>query len=102
MLDHEELLKKTYELAKSNNKILRRMRRAAWIGGIGKIIFWAVALGVPVYLYFNFFQPILGQLLDTVSQVQSTGTQIQKFGEGASSQLGELKNLLNKFPGVGE
>ena len=96
--NHEELLEKTYKLAVQNNKMLRGMKRAAFWGTIFKLIFWAIALGIPVYLYFTFFQPILTDLLNTYAQIQATGAQIQ--GQVNSLPIDQLQDLLENIPGV--
>ncbi len=97
---HDELLKKTYNIALSNNKMLRSMKRAAFWGTIFKLALYAVVLGVPVYLFFTIFQPILGSLLDTYAQIQQTGAQIQNTTN--SLPLQQVQDLLNKIPGVGQ
>ena len=100
MLD-QEMLEETYELAKSNNKMLRKMRRNAFIGGVFKLIIWVALLGIPIWIYFTFFQPVINDLLNTMGQVQRTGEQIQQAGTGASVQLQEFRNLLGNLPGIG-
>lgn len=98
MPDHEELLKKTYNLALHNNKMLRSMKRAAFWGTVFKIVFWALMLGVPVYLYFTIFQPILADLLETYTQLQQTGSQIREATNVLP--LDQLQGLLDGASGV--
>lgn len=102
MPEHDELLERTYALAKANNKMLRRMRRNAFIGGILKLLFWAVLLGVPIWLYFQFLQPVLAELMGTIDQLQQTGSQLQQIGSGATNQFNELQGFFNNLPGFGE
>lgn len=105
--DRDEILEETYKLARDNNKMLRRMRRAAWLGGIFKVLFWAVIIGVPAWLYYEYAQPIIGDLMQTISQVQGASAQIQQMG-GSMQQIqqldqgatGQLLDLLNSIPGV--
>ena len=105
--NRDEILEETYALAKENNKMLKRMRRAAWIGGVFKLLFWVAMIGVPAWLYYEYAQPIVGQLVDTISQVQGASTQIQQMG-GSMQQLqklnegatGQLLELLNSIPGL--
>lgn len=89
----EELLRKTYELARANNKMLRSMRRAAFWGTVFKLVLYAALLGIPVWLYFQFVAPV-------VSEVLGTAAQLQQAGNAAQGQLLELQNLLNAIPGV--
>ncbi len=105
--DKDELLEETYKLARANNKILRSMRRRAWIGGVAKIIFWAAMIGIPAWLYYQYAQPLVGQLVDTMSQVQGASTQLQQMGGGLQQlkQLdqgatGQFLDLINSIPGL--
>ncbi len=83
------------------------MRRRAWIGGVAKIIFWALMIGVPMWLYYQYAQPLVGQLVDTMSQVQGASTQLQQMGGGLQqlNQLnqgaaGDILKLLNSIPKI--
>lgn len=66
-------LREIYELTKENNRMLHRMRRNSIIGGIFKIIWWALVLGLPVVLYYYYFQPYLDQLQSAYQGVQQGG-----------------------------
>lgn len=95
MAEHEELsdlLRKNLELTKENNKLLRKMRRSAIFGGLLKIIWIAIIIGVPVYLYFTFIAPILDQVLGAAQAVQEVGSKV----EGLQGQL------QNQLQGVQE
>jgi len=98
MPQHDKLLRETYELARQNNKMLRSMKRAAFWGFIFKLLLWALLLGVPIFLYLSFFQPILEELLQTYSQVQNAGTQLQIMSGAVS--VDHLQDLLQGIPGV--
>jgi len=98
MSEEDRKLEEIYRVVKSNNKMLRSLKRQAFWGRVFKILIYAVILGIPVYLYFTIFQPILAELLDTYSQIQQVSGQFQ---DGAASvQLGGLQGLLNNIPGV--
>lgn len=94
MHNDDDLLRKTYALARENNKLLRRMRRAAIWGTIIKLVIYGALLGVPVWLYFQFFQPVLQEAYGTVQQFQETG-------ENAQGQFSELQELIGSLPGLG-
>jgi hypothetical protein len=101
MSNHDELLAKTYKLALDNNKMLRRMKRAAFWGMVFKIVFWALMLGIPVYLYFIFLQPVLEEFSRTADQFRQTGEQFQQIGAGANLQFARFQDFFNFFPGLG-
>ncbi|MAJ97013.1 hypothetical protein CL644_02805 [bacterium] len=105
MPDRDKKLDEIYKLVRSNNKMLRRMKRNAFLGTILKIVLYAILLGVPVYLYFTIFQPILAEVLNAYTQIQATGAQMQDVGnqiQGVTDAipLNELQGLLNVIPGV--
>jgi hypothetical protein len=73
----EKLLRKTAELTKENNRMLHAMRRNAFIGGVFKFLWLAILIGVPVYIYFNFFQPVLEDIGEAYRGVQSGAQDVQ-------------------------
>ena len=87
--------KELLELTKENNKLLRKMRRSAMIGGVIRLIYWVAIIGTPIFLYYSFLQPYLAQLLDIYSQVQGGAENLQNVG---SQGLG---GLFQKF-GIGQ
>jgi len=91
-------LDEIYQLVRSNNKMLRSLKRQAFWGRVFKIIIYAILLGIPVYLYLTIFQPILAELLDTYSQIQQVGGQLQETTNAIPT--GGLQGLLNSIPGV--
>jgi len=75
----KEMVEETLEIARDNNRMLRKMRRNAFIGGILRLVWWAVIIGVPVYVYLTIFQPYLEELGASY--------------EGLRGQVEELKNI---------
>ena len=103
--DKDKKLDEIYKLVRSNNKMLRSMKRNAFLGTMFKIALYAVLLGIPVYLYFTIFQPILAEVSNAYTQIQTTGAQMQDVGnqiQGVTDAipLNELQGLLNAIPGV--
>jgi len=90
-IDQEELLQRTYALAKENNKLIRKMRRGAWVGFIIKMI---IFIGIPLWSYFTFIQPMLGQVMGMVGQVQGATGQ-------AGATAAQVQGLLDSIPGLG-
>ena len=98
--DRDQKIEEIYRMVRNNNKMIRSMKRAAFWGTIFKFVIYAFLLGIPVYLYFTIFQPMLAELLGTMQQFQQAGQQIQGSGANAMVQLQELQSLLTSFPGV--
>lgn len=85
-----ELLEHTNRLARENYEMLHRMRREAWIGYAVKIVVWLAILGVPVYLYFTFVQPVLGELQNTYQEIGTTTDEAQDLSD-------RLRDFLQTF-----
>lgn len=58
-IDVKRLLKENTELARQNNKLLKEMKRMALWGTILKVVWFAVLIGVPVFLYFYAIEPYI-------------------------------------------
>lgn len=72
-------------LVKDNHRMLRAIRRDQWLGFIGKIIFWALIVIVPYYVYQQYLQPIITKLSPTTPAGTSTT---------ASPELQKLLNFV--------
>lgn len=83
----KDLLQKNLEVAKQNNRMLKKMRRGAIIGFFIKVIIWAFVLGAPVFLYFNFFAPRLQEVIDLYRQVQGGAQDVQQLQMRVSDLL---------------
>jgi len=97
----EPSLDEVYKLAKDNNRMLRAMRREAFIGGIFKIVFWLLLFVVIPYLvYVWYLQPYLDQVL---SLYQQAGTQAGQVNDavnqlkGASEGLSGIQQFFEQF-----
>ena len=87
-----ELLEQTYKIERENNKMLRTMRRNSFVGGIFRLIWYALLLGVPLYAYLTYLQPVINSMLNTAHQVQGTSAQVQL-------QIEQMQSALQKIPG---
>ncbi len=87
-------IEEIYKLTKENNKILRSMRRSARIHALFKLIFWVAILGLPVWAYFNYIQPVLGDVINTLETVQNAGEKLQQIN---NNPVPIDPNLLNKI-----
>ena len=82
------LLRKNLELSKENNRLLKKMRRSAFIGNILRVIWWAVIIGLPIYLYFSVLQPYLEELAAVYKNVQT--------------EVGDVANIFGRIPFIGD
>jgi hypothetical protein len=88
----EKKLEEMYQMVQDNNRMLRAMRRAAFIGGIVKIVWWVFLLVVFPYVTWIFLQPYLGGALDTYQRVQGQTSAAQATVGGLN--LTQIKDLL--------
>ena len=84
------LLKKNLDLTRENNVLLRKMRRVAMYGNIIKVVWLAIIIGLPVYIYYAFLQPYIGQALEIYSGVETSAGEVRNFFEN-------LQFIVNKF-----
>ncbi len=70
-------LKEIYRLTKENNKMLHSLKRHAFWGGMFKLLLYALALGVPVWLYFTYVAPVVKQVEATVTSATGKKTELE-------------------------
>lgn len=78
-------------LTRENNKLLKRIRRDAIIGGILKMAIWALLIVVSFYFSAKFLEPYLG-MLQSVGQPQEGGQGVGDFG----TLIDQYKGLLGQ------
>lgn len=89
-MENNPKLDEVYRLVKENNRMLHKMRRNAFWGGILKLVLWVIFLIVPIWLYYTYVFPVMESAMNTFEQVQGAGA-------SAQAQLGGLQELLNKL-----
>lgn len=95
---HEEnlasLLKENIELARENNRLLKKMHRNAVIGTWLTVLWYAILIGLPFVLYFYILEPYFGTL-------QESFEQFRVGAGGPFPGLEMLESYLEKkqFPG---
>ncbi|MFA6502939.1 MAG: hypothetical protein WCT45_01625 [Candidatus Paceibacterota bacterium] len=85
----KKLIEETHALAKDNHQMLRAIRRDQWLGFFGRIIIWVVVLALPLYLYQQYFTPILEKFSTTPGQLTS--------GFLGLPSSAEVQKLINSF-----
>src|SRR4051812_36983563 len=77
--DQARMLRESLELAKENNRLLRRMRRDAFWGRIFSLLFWGVTLGLPVLLYYFYVYPYIHALQTSYQGLEQNANQMQSI-----------------------
>ncbi len=78
-----------HALVKDNHDMLRAIRRHQWYGFLGSILFWAILIVTPLYLYQQYLQPFVAKFSATTG-VSTSGP----FGLPTSA---DLQKLINSF-----
>ena len=60
--DAKVLLRRNLELARENNKLLKKIRRNSMIANIMRLVWWSVIIGVPVFIYYYVLQPYIAEV----------------------------------------
>ena len=60
--DLKELIEENIELTKDTRKMLKDMRREAFIGGLIKMLIWVILIVASFYFSMKFLEPYLGML----------------------------------------
>ena len=95
-------LEQVLKLTKENNRMLRSMRRNAFLGGLFKLIFWAALIILPFWLYQQYLAPVVNSTLETMQQVQGTSAQAQAQFNSLSESLEKLKSSVPSYFQGGE
>ena len=97
----EEKANELYAMVKENNRMLKSMRRDAFIGGVLHFVWMVVILVVLPYLTWLWLQPYLEPILKAYEQAQGQSSQIsQALNEIQNAGSGfNLQELIEKFTG---
>ena len=87
-IETKELLEKELELAKENNKILKRIQRGMRWGNFFSIVYWLFILGTAVGAYY-FIQPFIESFGDTYGSISKGVGGLQGV-----EQIPEVQSLL--------
>lgn len=98
MEPNDRKLEEIYKLEKENNRMLHAMRRQAFLGAIFRIFMYALALGVPIWLFFTYMMPVLESFDKTASQFGIK----TNFGEMFGNYGDAFKDLQGIFNGKQE
>jgi len=88
-------LEEIHALARDNNRMLRAIRRDAWYSLAGKIIFWAIFLLGPVYLYYAYVAPVIERVAPTTTSIGSATATSTNFFENLT--IGEIQKIIEQY-----
>ncbi|OHA20038.1 MAG: hypothetical protein A2836_01530 [Candidatus Taylorbacteria bacterium RIFCSPHIGHO2_01_FULL_45_63] len=80
--DEKQLLSETYELAKENNEILKKMRRVSRWAIAFRVFYWSVIILLSLGAYY-LIQPYIDQLRGVYSGFGDQIDTIRNVGETA-------------------
>ena len=85
-----------YKLVKENNRMLKAIRRDAFIGGIVKAVFWVVVVVILPYLFYvTYLEPYVQQMTAAYTETQGDIDSFKAKLEG----LPDFQKLLEQFGG---
>lgn len=90
--EERQILIQTHRMVEENNKLLRKMHRAAIWGRIFHFLYWAVIIGLSVGAYY-FVQPYVDGAKESFEGIQANVNNIK----GAASQVNDISNVLKQF-----
>ena len=89
-MDNDRLLQETYRLSLENNRLLHKMRRNAFWGGIIRTIVYAALLAAPIWFYLSYLAPVVDKMFAEVQAMQGTSVQAQ-------SQFSQMQQAWQQF-----
>lgn len=75
-------------LVRENNKLLKKIRRDAIIGGILKIVLWILVILASLYFSTKFLEPYLGMLQSATEQPK------------APQNIGDINAFIEQYKGL--
>ena len=88
-------LEEIHALTRDNNRMLRAIRRDAWFSLAGKIIFWAIFLLGPVYLYYAYVAPVVERFTPAATSASSGTATSTSFFDNLT--IGEIQKLIEQY-----
>jgi hypothetical protein len=91
----DEQAKELVELTRENNRMLKDMRRSAFIGGILQFVWWVVVLVVIPYFTWIWLQPYIQNITGAYQDAQNKTAQ-------ASADFSQFQDFFKQFSGGGK
>ena len=83
-IEERKMIQQTLALARENNKLIKKMRKAALIGRAWKIFYWIVIIGISIGAFY-FLQPYVESIQSVYQNVQDVSDNVGtlfNFGGG--------------------
>lgn len=84
----KKLVEDTHALARDTHRLVRAMRRDQWVSFFARIVIWAIVLLLPLYIYQQYFYPILSKF--------SQGTTTSSSGFLGLPSV-DIQKLINSY-----
>ncbi len=88
--EDKEILDKTYELAESNNRMLKSLYRSNQVNRVMRAVYWLFIVGASFGAYY-FIQPYLESVLGVYSSMSGKVGDINNVLESVSDLNGLLR-----------
>jgi len=93
--EEKALLKKTYDLAKENNKILSKMRKKANFASMWHALKWIAIIAFTIYSYI-LIQPFIDQAKEVYVGVKETTETVKGLKDQSSEGIDKIFNFFGK------
>ncbi|HEY4521358.1 MAG TPA: hypothetical protein VJL57_03090 [Candidatus Paceibacterota bacterium] len=92
--NQERLLRETHRLAQENNRLLRKMRRQAWIGRIITLVFYVALIAAPIWFYFAYMSEKVDSVLRAYGVMQEKGAEAQGQYQSITEALKQFQERI--------
>ncbi len=91
--ERDEYLEEIYEIVKENNKMLKAERRSRVYSRIFRLIWMIVVIAVPLWIYYKYLQPIMGDLQEQLKYLEQMSAKNPLLGKQIAPILEKIKTL---------
>ncbi len=82
-----EMVRENLRLTQENYKLLRKIRRAGQLQVLGTILFYAVMIGVPLFVYRYYLEDYVNDARKTYEQLQQGIGDLKEIPAAALSTM---------------
>ncbi len=86
----DQKIQRILELSENNNKLLRSIKRAIWVGRVTHIIYWVILIGASIGAFW-FLKPYISQLNEVYGGLKNGVNSVNNLNtEGINTLLKSL------------